>query len=601
MLCDAPSDSGLQARANALLKERGKTIEPPALALILERAKATAAERGGGGKTGDIHVMVNELEKAMAYAGDRSQVTRADAQAVGLHTVQDNIFSLLNAVGNRDPKRALAEADKLLDGDKPDGVAARTFVMLARHLRHIWGAKYLADQRLNGFNIKGGLPPEVQAVLSGEMLGITQRQSFLAQRLARTGAGLVVSRFERRLAPRSGKRPRDEKHLRRQDARCVRACRRSCLESEAFGGRTMPTFLTMGGRDKSRPYARSFAREVGGLLFKSPTVQGGLLFFLFLLLPISLRAAPTITINALPAPHLAAYGLAEWAVTLNQNYANPFDPDEIAVDATFTGPHGQTLRLPAFWYQDFRRPDNRDGSESLTAAGKPEWRVRFCPPTPGRWRLVVTARDASGMGTSSASAFSVLPSKLPGFVHRAPNNSRYLQYDNGSAFFPIGENICWSGKAGLQDYDAWFPSLSKVGGNYARLWLANRPLEHGPNGLGRYDLENAWYFDQVFALAAKNGIRCMTALGTYGEFTTGGYFGEGQWPVNPYNKVKGGPAASPADFWTDATARAFYRRRLRYLIARYGPETSLAFWEFWNETAAPGPVGARNGGLSQSQ
>ena len=28
---------------------------------------------------------------------------------------------------------------------------------------------------------------------------------------------------------------------------------------------------------------------------------------------------------------------------------------------------------------------------------------------------------------------------------------------------------------------------------------------------------------------------------------------------------------------------------LRRLIARYGPETSLAFWEFWNETDAPAP------------
>ena len=190
VLCDAPGDSGLQARANALLKERGKAIEPAALGLILDRAKATAAERGGGGKTGDIHVMVNELEKAMAYAGDRPLVTRADAAAVGLHTVQDNIFSLLDAVGHRDPRRALAEADKLLDvGDKPDGVAARTFVMLARHLRHLWGAKYLADQRLNGFNIKGGLPPDVQAVLSGEMLGITQRQSYRLKDLQEQARG----------------------------------------------------------------------------------------------------------------------------------------------------------------------------------------------------------------------------------------------------------------------------------------------------------------------------------------------------------------------------------------------------------------------------
>jgi len=184
VLCDAPGESGLSARANALLKSRGKTIEPAALSLILDRAKATAAERGGGGKTGDINVLVSELEKAIAYAGDRPLVTRADAAATGKDTVQENIFALMDAIGHRDARRALREADALLEaGDKPDGVAARTFVMLARHLRQLWGAKYLADQRLNGFNIKGGLPPDVQPLLSGEMLGITQRQSFLLKNL----------------------------------------------------------------------------------------------------------------------------------------------------------------------------------------------------------------------------------------------------------------------------------------------------------------------------------------------------------------------------------------------------------------------------------
>lgn len=184
VLCDAPGESGLTARANALLKMRGKTIEPAALALIMDRAKAAAAERGGGNKTGDINVLMSELEKAMAYAGDRAVITRDDAAAVGRETVQDNIFALMDAIGHKDARRALAEADALLEvGDKPDGVAARTFVMLARHLRQLWGAKYLADKRLNGFNIKGGLPPDVQPLLSGEMLGITLRQSFLLKNL----------------------------------------------------------------------------------------------------------------------------------------------------------------------------------------------------------------------------------------------------------------------------------------------------------------------------------------------------------------------------------------------------------------------------------
>ena len=301
------------------------------------------------------------------------------------------------------------------------------------------------------------------------------------------------------------------------------------------------------------------------------------------------HAAPTVAVRPLPAPGLAVYGQAEWAVTLDQTYANPFDPDQIAVDAAFTGPKGQTVRVPGFWFQDFARQHNADGSETMTPQGAPEWRVRFCPPAPGRWRLTVSARDRSGVGTSPSLAFAVLPSKSPGFVRRTPGSARYLETDNGAACFLIGENVGWAGRAGLGDYEAWFPSLSQAGGNYARVWLANRPLEHGQNGLGRYDLANAWYFDQVLALADRNHIHCMLALGTYGEFTTGGFFNEGQWPVNPYNTVNGGPAKTPADFWTDPTARALYRRRLRYLVARYGSQTSIAFWELWNETDAPAP------------
>ena len=155
-------------------------------------------------------------------------------------------------------------------------------------------------------------------------------------------------------------------------------------------------------------------------------------------------AAPAVSMRALPSPGLAAYGLAEWTVTLDKTYANPFDPDEIAVDAAFTGPRGQILRLPGFWFQDFRRQENADGSESLLPQGSPQWRVRFCPPAPGRWRLTVTAHDSSGTGASSPMAFTVQPSKSPGFVRRAPGSDRYLEYDSGTAFFPIGENVCWA-------------------------------------------------------------------------------------------------------------------------------------------------------------
>lgn len=301
-----------------------------------------------------------------------------------------------------------------------------------------------------------------------------------------------------------------------------------------------------------------------------------------------LLAAPTVTVQWATSGRLAAYRRIEFDVALKGGatpYANPFNPDEIAVDATLTGPKGQTMRVPAFWYQPYKVVNGWPDMSGQT----PRFRLRIAPPASGSWRLVVTAKDRTGVGTSAPLSFSAVSTASPGFVRRAPGSTRYFSFDNGKPYFLVGENVCWAGERGLQDYVEWFGSLGKAGGNFARLWMAFQPIESKATGLNRYDLKNAAYFDQVLELAEGNGICCMMAFGTYGEFNKGGYFNEGRWPENPYNAANGGPipTATPDVFFTDPTARAAYRKRLRYLIARYSAYTSLGFWEFWNEKAGP--------------
>lgn len=312
-----------------------------------------------------------------------------------------------------------------------------------------------------------------------------------------------------------------------------------------------------------------------------------------------LWAAPQVAVA--PAPGQAApqaYQRAEFAVTViggSAPYANPFDPDEIAVDATLIGPKGVTQRVPGFWSAPYQRsaPDAKTGRIEMTPTpgAVPGWRVRVAPPGAGVWRLTVTAKDKSGAGVSKPLTVKVGPSQNPGFVRRATGagRKRYFQLDNGAPYFIVGENVCWAGGKGLADYDVWFPALAKAGGNYARLWMANAPLESKATGLGRYDLKNAAYFDAVLDEAQTNGLRCMVALDTYGNLATGGFFHEGRWPDNPYNATNGGPvpADDPKAYFTDPTARKFYKQHLRYLIARYSADTSVGFWEFWNEQAAP--------------
>src|SRR5690606_1745012 len=50
-----------------------------------------------------------------------------------------------------------------------------------------------------------------------------------------------------------------------------------------------------------------------------------------------------------------------------------------------------------------------------------------------------------------------------------------------------------------------------------------------------------------------------------------------------YMKSEGGFASSSADFFVNADAKAKYKDRLRYFVARWGYSASIGAWEFFNE------------------
>src|SRR4051794_23902288 len=54
-------------------------------------------------------------------------------------------------------------------------------------------------------------------------------------------------------------------------------------------------------------------------------------------------------------PVVKQYERAEAALPFSPGKANPFDPNSVALDGTVTLPSGKTLRVPGFWFQDYRR------------------------------------------------------------------------------------------------------------------------------------------------------------------------------------------------------------------------------------------------------
>lgn len=312
-------------------------------------------------------------------------------------------------------------------------------------------------------------------------------------------------------------------------------------------------------------------------------------------------AAPKL-ISATPnSSTVPTFGLFELTLNMPGDYDNPFDPAVIDPGADFVGPAGRKVHVNAFYTRAYTRTVDGSGREHFAADGADMWKIRFAPNAPGKWRYVVSARDASGATALPEATFTATPSKNPGYAGVSRHNPHAFAFAGERPFVPVGEDMCWGQRSDTASYDTWLPKLHAAGGNWIRIWAA--PFTYGlewkqnavgrPNpefhGLRRYNLVNAWKLDRVLDLAAANDVYCMLTLGYQGETETkeGFFTGNALWSQNPYNVANGGPCATPEDFWTNKIARGLYQQRLRYIMARYGWRANIQSWELYNETWAP--------------
>ena len=302
--------------------------------------------------------------------------------------------------------------------------------------------------------------------------------------------------------------------------------------------------------------------------------------------PLALSGAPTVTLQG----SAQAGARLELAVSGAPATTNPFDPDQIRVDGTLLSPSGGTVTLPGFWHQPYTRA-LVNGSEALTPSGSPGWRLRFWPSEAGHHQLTLhVITNGVESGTPVQLGLEVAP---PGPAAHSGSTGlnadrSYFQTGDGRPLPLIVANICWHHNPGTFDYDAWFTRLAAEGGNFARIWMAPWAfgIESEPATLTRFRLDRAWQLDRVLQLAESKGIHLMLCLEYHGMFATqpdATFGGNDNWKLNPYNLANSGPCTAPDDFFTSAAAQSLYKKRLRYLIARYSSSPNLLAWEFFNE------------------
>ncbi|MFA7231808.1 MAG: hypothetical protein WC071_11110, partial [Victivallaceae bacterium] len=295
---------------------------------------------------------------------------------------------------------------------------------------------------------------------------------------------------------------------------------------------------------------------------------------------------------------------------LSREYFNPFNPDEIQIDVEAVTPLGHTIRWPAFYTRNFTR-SRHFTREIIMPDGKAYWAFRFTPTEPGEYQLRLIIQDKSGknveMLISPDQKFPVKLSARKGFVKTSIRDYRFFEFSSGEFFFPVGINIHTNidlrseesfqfghlPDRGTYDYDEYFSAMAANGINAVEIWMASWTFaiewdcaREFYQGLGRYNLANAWKLDYVLNNAREKDIYVHLVLDNHGKLAANM---DQEWGDNPFNAenefavANGGFLKNAVDFFTDPQARKLNRQRNRYIAARWGSQTNIFGIEFWSE------------------
>ncbi len=269
---------------------------------------------------------------------------------------------------------------------------------------------------------------------------------------------------------------------------------------------------------------------------------------------------------------LPAYELHERYFQLEEAVENPYDSNSAVLDAEIRTPDNQTLHLPLFY----------DGEKG--------WGIRYTPSIPGRHHIQVLFRQNKSQAKKLAEYDIEVSANSgnSGFIRVSKKNPRYFAFDNGAAYFPLGQNMGWI--LPLEKWPHYLQRTGDTGANWIRVWMCSwgrMALEWtkktDPNvyhDLDAYSLANARRVDDLLKGAQEHGLYVQLVFNNHGQFSSKT---NPEWDSNPYNTANGGFLKSPEEFFTHPESLRRYKDRLRYLVGRYGWSTHIFAWELWNE------------------
>jgi len=282
---------------------------------------------------------------------------------------------------------------------------------------------------------------------------------------------------------------------------------------------------------------------------------------------------------------IGLYEKFEMSFTLNGEWDNPFDPEQIKVDARFYRPDGKQIIVPGFFYQDYRNSSYR----SIEKVGNPVWKIRFAPAIEGSYEVEIIANNRGKEIISPRQKFTGIKyNSSHGYLKISKSNPLYFEFDDGTPFFAVAVDNAVSN---YFNYMKVYPRFAEAGGNYNRLFIMSGDLDLGEEvrpsagpdrGLGKINLDASWKLDRVIEMGEILGIYHQMCMTNQYNFNVA-------WKNNAFNKANGGILESPDEYFTSEESMEYLEKRFRYIVARWGYSSAVFSWNLWNEySAQPG-------------
>ncbi len=312
-----------------------------------------------------------------------------------------------------------------------------------------------------------------------------------------------------------------------------------------------------------------------------------------------------LTSNFFCNPEQQVGNVLEFGFEYHAAYEDVFDQDQVNVTAEIADPAGNVEEIQGFYYEDFLYDATASTeTELLVPHGFPQFRFRYLPKLAGEYRICIRVqlKDQEHEDFSPITvAVEPAADNFHGFVKVDDEDKRFFAYEDGSPFWGIGMNVRspfdtryiatvpfsnWRDE-NLGLYKRLFPKYKRNGINVVEVWMSSwwlalewindRPGFHGVGHMNQY---RAWMLDRILNWAEEQDIYLILVFNNHGKF---GALNDTEWDRNPFNKKNGGYLESCEEYFSDARAKADFKKFCDYTIARWAYSPNILMWKLFTE------------------